>query len=244
MECPLFVRFNDNVNPYGCKEDVRIDFFELGSSDVTKTFSASMEEFVTPFYSVGIKKGSTIVSVLSNFRGLNIDGGNVIFPYNAPLPEVYALCEHFTAGPETEEYIVQDSLCRQVAPVTVVLKSEIGGVYPYDLVIRSTFNGFDKRSLEPVRGDYHYQLQAGVKPNEFFFAVPRQADESLVLEFHSKAGKLLYSYPLGTFMARSGYDWKKVHLDEFAFYLDYANSTVTIHVNDWRDQFVIENYII
>lgn len=245
LNCPLFLLFNEEVNVNDCKDDVTTYIYEKGSTTVTKTDKVTIGGFSSPEYVIPIQKGATVVTSIAGTFSSYPQEDHIIYPDAQMADSLYALTESFVTTAEMEEYFVQARLGRQVAPVSLSLRHEGTGAYPFIMVIRSQWNGFEMRSLKPVAGDYHYVLQPTVKGGaDFLFTVPRQGDSSLTLEFWSSEGKLLTTYPLGELMRRDGYDWTDLHLKKYTVYLDYANSSITIAVRNWRDVIVIENYVI
>lgn len=236
LECPMFVFFGPDVNTYGCGTSATVRIIRGGDVSLAGVFP--MEEFTDRFFCVSTQRGSNSCSVVC---GGTVMGSNVICRTGEPAGEVYALCESFTAGPEDEEYTVRDTLCRQTAPVTLTLQGDSSDGYPLDLRIRSSWAGFDLVTLEPVRGDYSLGLECvpESKGHATLFCVPRQGDDSLVLEF-LKDGTVIYGYPLGEAIVRSGYDWTEKNLAPVALEINYSLTGIAITVNDWSEQILIE----
>jgi hypothetical protein len=67
--------------------------------------------------------------------------------------------------------------------------------------------------------------------------LPRQTDESLVLEVHDETGTLK-TFALGEYVAASGYDWHEENLRDMTVSLDYALTRVAISVAGWREEYV------
>ena len=70
-------------------------------------------------------------------------------------------------------------------------------------------------------------------------ALPRQTDDSLVLEVHDDTG-VLRAFALGEYVAASGYDWDADDLKDITISLDYALTRIVIEVGDWREEYYFD----
>ena len=251
FQCPLFMFFSEDVNGVGARGEALVHVYENGSQVPTKEVPVTVNMLSAEDYGIMIRKGETVAAVLVERSASEVSGARVVYPEGKAVDELYALCEAFVTGPQDEEYQVKAVLGRQVTPVDLTLSHSGTGEYPFVMVIRSGWNGFDERTLEPLRGTYHSVLATDAVAGHYAFCVPRQGMPlDLHLEFwegnpdSDRTARMVYSYDLGAFMVQGGYDWTEAHLKEFRMSLDYANGRFTIAVNDWRDQFVIENYVI
>jgi len=236
LECPMFVYFGPGVNAHGCGVSATVRIIRDGSVTVAGVFP--MDEFTGRLFCISTQRGRNACSVVC---GGTVMGSNVVYRTDEPSGEVYALCESFTAGPEDEEHTVRDTLCRQTAPVALTLRGDGEDGYPLDLRIRSRWAGFDLLTLGPVGGDYALALESvpATKGHAALFCIPRQGDDSLVLDF-LKNGTVVYEYPLGVAIVRSGYDWTERNLGPITLEINYSLTGVAITVNDWRDQIIID----
>ena len=252
FQCPLYLFFPEGVNGVGAEgPDATVQVYERGSGVPTKTVDTPLDTLCKAGYYIVIRKGETVADVLVGRNAASVSGSLVTYPDGKPVDALYALSESFETTAQDETYRLKKRLGRQVTPVDLTLKYSGNGDYPFVMVLRSGWNGFDGRTLEPVRGNYHCVLATDGAAGHYTFRAPRQGtDTDLRLEFWEgdpdggAAAEMLYSYDLGGFMTRGGYDWTEAHLKEYRMSLDYAHGRFTIAVNDWRDQFIIENYEI
>ena len=230
-ECPLFVYFNEDVNPHGSTTSATVRM--VRGSEMTECGAFPMEEFMDEYFCVKTRRGANTCSVVC---GGVLMGRNVIFRDGEAVPEVYALCESFETSPEQEEYCVREALCRQVAPVTLRLRSDEGA--ELGLRVRSFWAGFDFETLEPVAGDLTIDLDALRASEEddcrvMTFNVPRQGDDSMVLEF-LRDGVVAGRYRLGEASVTAGYDWSAKHLEPLSLSVSYSIVETLVDVEDWE----------
>ena len=239
--CPVSVLFTDRVNPYGCLSGVTISLFEDGSSMETTRLEVGMAAFEEPGFEVKARRGFTSLSVLAGVENASVDDKRVKYHEGYDADCIFALKDVFVTVEGDEEYIVRDSLCRQVAPVHMQMENADSDMYPFRITVHSSWNGFDRMTFEPVRGDYSFDIV----PRDGSicdFCLPRQGDDSLQLELSDDNGPV-YVYPLGKHIARIGYDWNSVHLEKIVLGVNYSHSTFYFTVNDWTEAVSLE-YII
>lgn len=104
---------------------------------------------------------------------------------------------------------------------------------PGDVSLEGSWNGFDVKSLRPLRGAFAFSPDT-LTGGRFLIRVPRQADSSLRMQVISPHDRFVKSYPLGAYMARSRFDWTKESLDDAIIYIDKASVRVEVLTRQWN----------
>ena len=98
------------------------------------------------------------------------------------------------------------------------------------LVDKATWDGFDAATLAPHGGAFVFAPDT-LSRNKFLIRVPRQADESMKLTV--RTAFFPKTYPLGEYIAESGFDWQKESLDDAMIFIDKATVKVEILTKEW-----------
>ena len=238
-DCPLTIRFTERVNPYGCTADVKVSLRRDGEGEGSDAIF-TIREFTGREFELQAGKGHTLVSVLSGSGASVAEDGNLLrFKTGMPVPEIFALSDEFTSGAYDEDHVVRDSLCRQTAAVIMTIDNPEWDDRPYDMSVRSSWNGFDRITMSALSGELACDIAAAESSSEYRFFIPRQGDNSLTLELREKDGRI-WSYPIGKVIADSGYDWGARHLPDIFLTMDISKTIVSITVNEWVEEFVSE----
>jgi hypothetical protein len=74
-----------------------------------------------------------------------------------------------------------------------------------------------------------------VEDNIYNVTVPRQKDDSLVLEvYHKDDGSLLTRQPLGEIIRKKGYDWTVPDLPDIGIGIDMSEAGFLVEVEAWK----------
>ena len=122
-----------------------------------------------------------------------------------------------------------------------------------DLYVVSSVNGFDIQRARPLKGEMKARLISdkdkasyeawmpfshidtlGRSNRLFRFLVPRQNDETLVLEIFRKSGEILDTLPIGQMLVDAGYNWENKDLDDAIIRIDSSKSEINIVISDWE----------
>lgn len=101
---------------------------------------------------------------------------------------------------------------------------------PGDVKLESSWDGFDAATLAPHGGAFVFTPDT-LSRNKYLIRVPRQADKSMKLTVHSAFFPKIY--PLGEYIAESGFDWQKESLDDAIIFIDKATVKVEILTKEW-----------
>lgn len=136
----------------------------------------------------------------------------------------------FVRGEEGETGL---SLNKDYAQITMSVKGEVPEEYPFYFRIIGNVDGYSLPGGTPHRGEFDYS------PNEepghlFRVRVPRQLDDSLLLEIYQKEdGSLVTRQELGKMIIQLGYDWSAADLKDIGLGIDMSEASFTINVEAW-----------
>lgn len=123
-------------------------------------------------------------------------------------------------------------LCKNYSELTCVL--EHSGALGPELDYRITGNvcGYDACGT-PLPGSFSCSLECRKNSSGTFLAeigIPRQIDNSLMLEVSAHDGELLRKFALGEYIAASGYDWTAQALEDMVIKINIASTTLSVNV--------------
>lgn len=130
------------------------------------------------------------------------------------------------------------SLHKQYAAVAVKVEDAGEGC---TVTVKGAWNGIDLTTLKPVAGSFSYVPETA-EENVWYFRVPRQGDDSLVMEITGGNGHTI-PYDLGGLIRDSGYDWKAEDLDDIMLGVDYVTGTVSVKVIGWEEGLIYDEII-
>ena len=183
-----------------------------------------------------------MLSVCAHLSGGNtsLEDGALLLQYGIPCDSIFT---HHAAVDCTGEF-ARDSviLRKQFATVylTIVNLAE-GELYPYDLSVRSAFDGIGITDGVPHPGGWSCPLVA-LSDRSYAFRVPRQGDGSLVLDLYLD-GDLVDTYPIGTHILKAGYSWDEEDLRDIRIGMDYGQSEPRIIIEPWEEGPVYDEII-
>lgn len=124
-------------------------------------------------------------------------------------------------------------LNKDYALISMSVKGDIPGEYPFYFRIIGNVDGYTLPGGTPHRGEFDYSPPE--EPGHVFqVRVPRQLDDSLVLEiYHKEEGSLVTRQNLGRMIAQLGYDWTAPDLKDIGLGVDLSEASFTIEVEAW-----------
>lgn len=187
-------------------------------------------------YVVPVPREDLSVGVYFGAEDCVDDSGRLGIDYGSECPEVYMHSSQIRAE---GEQIVEKVLMRKNHCI-MTIHVEVEEVFPFRLEAKGNIDGYKPGGM-PSEGDFLYAMHAD-QEGVCQLTLPRQTDESLVLEVHDDTGHLK-TFALGEYVAASGYDWKEDDLRDITVSIDYSLSRVTISVVGWREEHIF-NVII
>lgn len=156
--------------------------------------------------------------------------------------------EHLELGEEMPELytcntkVVCDS---DVKELDVVLHKEFCRLYFHlqgadcRLRVRGNVCGFDVFHKSLKLGLFCHECRPLISAGEdalcqYMVRIPRQIDDSLMLEFLTESGVESDSFALGKTLMEMGMDWTKPDLDDIHVNIRYINSEIAVSVETWQ----------
>ncbi len=145
---------------------------------------------------------------------------------------------------EPERFTVPVEFVKEHSRITLQFLNadQRGGVlFPFDVVIRSHTRGLNALSGEPVPGDFECRPQE-IENGVFQCILPRQADDSLLLELYGRPGLynregLAHSIDLGRFLRENGgISWKEKNLPDVLVGIDFTEYDIRVQIVPWENE--------
>lgn len=153
-------------------------------------------------------------------------GAGLAIPYGEDSPTVYFHVSEIDAEAEIVRETVRMHKNHCVMTVTIDWKaSDLE-----QIVLHGNVDGYD-RDGTPTSGKFMYELVQD-EEGSCQVVLPRQIDDSLALEVNDGSG-VIKRFPLGEYIAQSGYDWTEPDLKDIVLELDIAILQVSLTVQGW-----------
>lgn len=200
---------------------------KLFKDDVTR------DDF-TDFYEKEVKRGLVSLSAYRNSGALSVSGDIISIQKGSQADSLYAYSSYVECFGEFAADTVH--LYKQFATVFLQLKNSADNVYPYWVRIIGNVSGTQVRDLSPVGGEFLFDPTLS-ETQGCTFRLPRQKDDSLILEFHNISdGSLADSINLGAQIASAGFDWGARSLNDIIIEIDFAKVGMEITVREWESE--------
>ena len=184
------------------------------------------------YYERTVPKGYVNVSVVAGRRNQEMEGESLVIPDGAECDSLWA---HRSLVDCSGEFAFDTAVLHKQF-TTVFLKIdnlEDGDIYPYELILRSRFDGLRLTDCSPHPGEWSLPLRM-LPDGTFSFRVPRQGDGSLTIDILLDGAKI-DSYPIGEHILKAGYSWLSEDLEDIWIGMDYGRSEIHITIESWED---------
>lgn len=196
------------------------------SSDVI-----DIEEFEKE-YVLTVPRTHLSLSVSSGGGGAMSEKGLSI-PFGTECPPVYMHSSVVDADCEIwhEKVRMRKNHC----VIEMQVKNEES--YGISLTVKGNICGYDAYGLPESGG---FECSKTIEdPGICCIAVPRQTDDSMILEVDDGGG-VRKMFALGTYIASAGYDWEASDLEDIEVVLDFAFSHVVVKVQGWEEEHIFD----
>lgn len=191
-----------------------------------------VDEFASG-YVVDVPREDIAVGVYFGASDNVDDLGGLDIEYGEECPQVYMHSSFVKAEGE----MVRENVLMRKNHCIMTIQVESEKEFPFSLEAKGNIDGYEAGG-KPSVGEFMYAMHADVS-GTCTLTLPRQTDESLVLEVHDETGALKV-FALGEYVAASGYDWQEDNLRDITVCIDYSLSHVVIQVAGWREEYVFE----
>ena len=171
-------------------------------------------------------------AVFCGLEGMELIGSVLKIPMGCACDNVYSgHGQVFIQGEEGETGL---PLNKDYTQITMKVNGIVDGYYPFGFRIRGNVDGYELPGGRPHRGEFDYipKVESG---NIFRAKVPRQIDDSLVLEiFHLDDGSLVTIQNLGKIIRDMGYDWNARDLKDIGIGVDVSEASFRVVIEAWE----------
>lgn len=156
--------------------------------------------------------------------------GSFTAPVGSQMDKLYATRTHVdTRGEEAE---IAPFLNKQFATVYLEYSDTEDGRVGYTLEVFGQIKGADKRTLQPVDGTFRCLLEAS-SGRGYEVRLPRQKNDSVVINRYDTNGNMLSPIPLGKIIQEAGFDWEAESLGDIIILADIPATSFQITVMQW-----------
>lgn len=236
--CYLNVGFQD-----ADREAVREDVNLLGWNSA-EIFSESIHiQDYEPYWVKPVRKGVFNFSASRGSASSNRDGHLIRIPLGRQSDSLYAFHDEIAA---TGDMVYSDVLFhKQFCTVFLDIMKTEELMKGFVFEVEGNTCGFDLFNFAPVPGQFLCQPVPGDNGRIVPFRLPRQSDNSIVLKIFHKDNETdaredyvsVGNFPLGEYIARTGYDWKTVDLQDVYITIDLVLGYISIKVEGWEEGF-------
>ena len=112
-----------------------------------------------------------------------------------------------------------------------------GRAYPFDIEIRGSISGYDMFG-KPNNGKFSYATKID-ENGKADVKIPRQIDGSLELIILDKKEQLR-KFAIGEYIIESGFDWKKLDLEDITIDINYTLTEIKLIIANWEKSFSLD----
>lgn len=205
-------------------------------------------------YSYEVPKGDIDLAVAYSADGLagelNSSGKWIEIDEGRPCPSIWTCCEKVSA--RADRVTVPVRLHKNFCRIDIQVRDVDGEDFPFKLRVRGNVNGYGLDG-KPARGAFLCDAESAetegsgtesevpgsgtasesaVSGHGYAVTVPRQTDDSLILEIVTGDG-VAKSFAIGNYIASSGYDWTSADLKDICLEIDYARTVILFTIDKW-----------
>ncbi len=165
--------------------------------------------------------------------GWDFDGGGLDIPVGEDCPAVYF---HVSSVEAEGEMVREEVRMRKNHCVMSISLSDFGSK-PVRIAVLGNVDGY-MGDGSPSFGEFSFEMDLEGGEGKRVI-LPRQADDSLVLEVHDDIG-VVRRFSIGEYIAESGYDWNEPDLKDITLEMDVAVTGIKLLVQSCEKTFEFE----
>ena len=232
-ECPCFLVLD--FSTLECSslisqgfDSLRLELSDRNGFDKSECFA--LDSYVQE-YCVSVPKTGVQVSVICAEEAYAYLDRKLQIPKGMDCPKVYMQTEWMETASDGVRRTV--SLHKNWCNIELnMVHPELGSQGMQMVSLEGNICGYDfDGSL--LEGPF-YCLSRMNSDGIFSIKVPRQRDDSLTLRLYSRDLEELKTFPLGTCIIESGYDWTAEDLEDISVSLDFASSSIKVSTSKWK----------
>ena len=216
----------------GCEGDLTCNVATEGESSVERGRMA---------YESFVQKGDLVLEVPRNeqvyvdvFCGvsqMSLMESVLAIPRGCQCDKIYS--GHSTVFIRGEEGEAGLPLNKDYSQISLSVRGDLPGEYPFLFRVLGNVDGFELPGGKPHKGEFDCMPVADTN-NVFHVCVPRQRDDSLVLELiHKTDGSPVIRLDFGEMLKEAGFDWSEADLRDINVVVDVAEAAFTVKVDTW-----------
>ena len=137
-----------------------------------------------------------------------------------------------TVDTRAEEVEIVPFLNKQFATVYLEYLDTENGRLNCILEAKGNVKGADRRTLQPVTGVFRCKVEES-EERGYELRLPRQKDDSIVINRYDEKGDALSPIPLGQIIRQAGFDWQAESLGDIVILADVPTKSFQITVMQW-----------
>ena len=184
-------------------------------------------------YYIYVPKGKIRVNAISCEDGFFTYNKGVVIDKGNQCPQLYSYSSILNSRKEEirEKIITRKNFCL----LNIKLKGDENIDYkPFSVEVVGNVGGYDLNG-EPFQSEFFVEIDPNMN-NKLSVSLPRQIDNSLVLNIKDKSG-IVRTFALGQYIVECGYDWNRNDLEDIDIELDYVYNTFSLKSKVWDEEF-------
>lgn len=226
MACPCALTFVDADGTAALSDSYRVTVF----GEIREEFISAAERMLDGTHGIAVRKGMPFIVVSA---GSGIEGDVVSAVAGRQIDSLYACGAVVDCTDETAEVKVARN--KQFATVDLTFIPDDGVLeFPFSLVLKAPCNGFDLRSLEPLRGSYSAPFASSQDNRKHAVRIPRQKDSNDIVIELRRGAVVEDTIRLGDILAGMDYNWNTDSLGDITLSFGYRLSSFTVEITPWE----------
>jgi len=246
--CPAFLRFEvKNTKSLLPSRSVSFEVRSSGNGDRLGRDDQSLEVLGSDDYRMAIRKDLVDVGGITGGAHGKLSGTRYTYPVGSPSDTIYHFHVHGIDA-TGEEATVPVVLTKEFSRLTVLFDHDETEDFIYDIRIRGNTCGLDLMTGEPLEGNFSV-IPYNPSKGAFTTVVPRQRDDSLIIEIWANANNPtenghLEDIELSKYLGYiPGFSWGMADLVDITVRIDYVRASFEVWIEDWQIGRIF-NYII
>lgn len=243
--CPCYLCFaHDGFDFNGYSRPLRVCVFNEGRTALRNEYTrVQLEQDIADVPSPRL---AVDVACLGGVKGMTMKEGSTVLtiPLGKECDSLYISNDRVLAlGERAKVYGV---IHKQYSRVRINFNSSEDFKGTYAVRVIGNTSGIDVMTNSPVEGRFEY-VPFDMGGSMFSFNLPRQFDDSLILELWGAEEKeqvsgsipedrfkLYQTMELGRYITEElSYDWKAEDLPDIDIFVDYGRMEITISIDEW-----------
>lgn len=183
-----------------------------------------------PYWEKPVVKAVYTLGAVTGMDEAALSSRTVTIPDGKQCDSLYAF--HMEVDCTGEIAKVEAAMHKQFATVRVDLLKSADQMKEFSFYIKGSWFGFDILDYSPVKGPFSFKPETSGRTVDF--RIPRQGDDSLQMEVTFQ-GEKVGVFPIGTYIARMGYNWNTEDLQDIFITIDIILGQVMLRVEGWEE---------